>query len=58
MSDDQQPIWDKNIWNAGQMAEKCMAMGAVILKPKSKPPVGFSDRPDTGPPKQQPGHKE
>jgi hypothetical protein len=34
--------WDQEISNAGAMAEQCMKLGAVILKPASKPPVGFS----------------
>jgi hypothetical protein len=48
------PVWDARIWNNGQMAEKCMALGGVILKPKGAPKVGFS-APPPAPPEEDPG---
>jgi hypothetical protein len=37
--------WDQRLSNDGAMADQCMKLGAVILKPASKPPVGFSAPP-------------
>ena len=34
--------WDAKIANAAVMADRCMSLGAVILKPASRPPVGFT----------------
>ena len=44
--------WDPNIANDAAMADHCMKLGAVILKPASKPPAGFA--PPKPPPEPKP----
>lgn len=46
--------WDAKIYNDGQMAEKCMSLGAVILKPASKQPAGFRLPEGSKPPQSSP----
>lgn len=42
--------WDLELWNKAQLARELVHLGAVILKPPSKPAVGFfspsTDRPE------------
>lgn len=42
-----QPLWDPPLASAASMAENCMKLGAVILKPP-KPEVGFTHPPNEG----------
>lgn len=46
-------VFDQHLANTSQAAEACMKLGAVILKPKGNPTVGFGQ---SHPP--QPGGRE
>lgn len=36
------PVYDQQLANAATAAQQCMTLGAVILRPSSVAPVGFT----------------
>lgn len=42
-----EPLYDQQLVNNSDAAERCMKLGAVILKPPSQPTIGFAVPPPT-----------
>lgn len=36
------PVYDQQLVNNSDAAERCMKLGAVILKPPNQPTIGFA----------------